>query len=78
MKLQEMERPRPFRKTAQSQVVKRLLEMTLPNPAPFKEIAMDFKAFFYDVPFGCWDVFSGRGNNLDGKRHAINGLQERR
>lgn len=27
MKLQEMERPRSFRKTAQSQAVKRLLEM---------------------------------------------------
>ena len=32
MKLQEMERPRPFRKTAQSQVVKRLLEMTPTQP----------------------------------------------
>lgn len=35
MKLQEMERPRPFRKTAQSQVVKRLLEMTPTQPYTF-------------------------------------------
>lgn len=32
MKLQEMERPRPFRKTAQSQAVKRLLNMILAQP----------------------------------------------
>ena len=32
MKLQEMERPRPFRETTQSQAVKRLLEMTPTQP----------------------------------------------
>lgn len=31
-KLQEMERPRPFCKTAQSQAVKRLLNMILAQP----------------------------------------------